>query len=117
MLFPCGGEHDDIIEVEEARFPVKTGEDAIHEAGEGGRSVAEAKGDLVKLEEMATACAKNCLFHVPLLDRDLPVSTLEIKSGKPASPMQGVEEVVDAGKGMCVFDGGHVDLSDIYAKV
>ena len=48
MLFPCGGEQDDIIEIEEARFPVKTGEDAMHEAGEGGGSVAKAKGDLVK---------------------------------------------------------------------
>ena len=28
VLFPCGGEHDDIIEIEEARFPVETGEDA-----------------------------------------------------------------------------------------
>ena len=73
MLFPCGGEHNDIIEIEEARFPVKTGEDAIHEAGEGGGSVAEAKGDLVKLKELANACAKSWLFLVPLLDRDLPV--------------------------------------------
>ena len=87
MLFSCGGEHDDIIETEEARFPVKTGEDTIHEAGEGGGSVAEAKRNLVKLEELATASTENCLFLVPLLDRDLPVSTLEIKSGKPASPV------------------------------
>ena len=85
MFFPGGGKYDDIIEVEEACFPVKTGEDAIHEAGEGGGSVAEGKGDLVKLKELATASAKNCLFLVSLLDRDLPVSTLEIKSGKPAS--------------------------------
>ena len=90
VLFPCGGEYDDIIEVEEACFPVKTGEDAIHEAG-GGGSVAEAKGDPVKLKELATACAKRCLFLALLLDRDLPVSTLEIKSGKPArrSSMRG----------------------------
>ena len=87
VFFPCGGECDDIIEVEEACFPVKTSEDATHEAGEGGGSVEEAKGDLVKLKELATACAKSCLFLVPLLDRDLPVSTLEIKSGKPASPV------------------------------
>ena len=87
MFFPGGGEYDDIIELEEACFPVETSEDAIHEAGEGGGSVAEAKGDLIKFKELATACAKRCLFLVPLLDRDLPVSTLEIKSGKPASPV------------------------------
>ena len=87
VLFLCGGEYDDIIEGEEAGFPVKTGKDAIYEAGEGGGSVAEAKGDMVKLKELATACAKRCLFLVPFLDRDLPVSTLEIKSRKPASPV------------------------------
>ena len=47
----------------------------------------EAKGDLAKLKELAPAHAKSCLFLVPLLDRDLPVSTLEIKSGKPVSPV------------------------------
>ena len=87
VLFSCGGEHDDIIKIEEARFPVETGEDAIHEAGEGGVSIAEAKRNLVELEELATASTKSRLFLVPLLDRDLPVSTLEIKSGKPAGPM------------------------------
>ena len=112
VLFPCGGEHDDIIEIEEARFPVETGEDTIHEAGEGGGSIAEAKWNLVELEELATASTKSRFFLVPLLDRDLPVSTLEIKSGKPA----GVEEVVDAGERMSVFDGGRVELSKVYAK-
>ena len=87
MLFPCGGKHNDIIEIEEAHFPVETGEDAIHEVGEGGRSIAEAKRNLVELEELATASTKSRLLLVPLLDRDLPVSTLEIKSGKPAGPM------------------------------
>ena len=87
VLFLCGGEHDDIIEIEEARFPVKTGEDVIHEVGEGGGSVAEAKRNLVKLEELPTASTESCLFLVSLLDRDLPVSTLEIKGGKSVSPM------------------------------
>ena len=87
VLFPCGGEHDDIVEIEEARFPVETGEDAIHEVGEGGGSIAEAKRDLVELKELVTASTKSCLFLVLLLDKDLSASTLEIKGGKPASPM------------------------------
>ena len=87
MFFPGDGEYDDIIEVEEAYLPVETGGDVIHEAVEGGGSIAEAKGDLIKLKELATACAKRCYFLVPLLDRDLPVSTLEIKSGKQAIPV------------------------------
>ena len=42
VLFPGGGEDND-IEVEEAGLPVEPSQDSIHEAGEGGRSIAEAK--------------------------------------------------------------------------
>ena len=87
VFFPGGGKHDGVIEVKETRFPMKAREDVIHEAGEGGGSVAEAKGGLIKLKELATASTERCLFFIPLHDRDLPVSTLEIKSGKPASPV------------------------------
>ena len=87
MFFPCGGEHNDIVEIEEARYPVKTMEDAINEEGEGGGGISEAKGDLIKFKELATAGTKIHLFLVQLLDRDLPVSTLEIRNGKPASPI------------------------------
>ena len=51
-------------------------EDAIHEAGEGGRSVAETKWGLVKLVQLPTAIMKCCLLLIPLHDRDLPVPTL-----------------------------------------
>ena len=87
VFFPGGGEHDDVIEVKEKCLPVETGEDAIHEAGEGSGSIAEAKGDLIELKELATASTERCLLLVPLHDRDLPVSTLEVKRGKPASPL------------------------------
>ena len=87
VFFPCSGKHYDIIQIEEARFPVETGEDAIKEAGEGGGGVAETKRDLVELKELAAAGTEGRFLLVPLLDRDLPVSTLEIKSGKPAGPM------------------------------
>ena len=79
VYFPGGGEHNDVMEVKETRFPVKAGEDAIHEAGEGSGSVAEAEGYLIKLKELATASTERCLFLVPLHDKDLPVSTLEVK--------------------------------------
>ena len=76
VFLPCGGEHDDVIEVEETRFPVETREDAIHEAGEGGGGVTEAKRDLVKFVQLPTAGTKLRLLLIPLHDRDLPVSTL-----------------------------------------
>ena len=50
VLLPGSGEDDDVVQVEEAGFPVETGEDAVHESGEGGGSIAEAKGNPVKLK-------------------------------------------------------------------
>ena len=50
VFLPRSCEDDDVIQIKEARFPVKTGEDTVHEAGEGGGSVAEAKGNLVELK-------------------------------------------------------------------
>ena len=87
VFFPCGGEHDDVIEIEETCFPVETREDAIHEVGEGGGGVTEAKRDLVELVQLPTAGTKRRLFLIPLHDRDLPVSTLQVQSGEPASPV------------------------------
>ena len=43
VLFPGGGEDDDVVQVEEAGFPVEAGQDAVHESGERSGSVAEAK--------------------------------------------------------------------------
>ena len=76
MFLPCGGGHDDVIEVEETCFPAETREDAIHEAGEGGGGVTEAKRDLAKFIQLPTAGTKRRLLLIPLHDRDLPVSTL-----------------------------------------
>ena len=87
MLFPGSSEYDDIVKVKETCFPVEAGKDAIHEAGEGSGSVAEAEGDLVEFKELSPARTERCLLLILLHDRDLPVSTLEIKSGKPASPV------------------------------
>ena len=76
VFLPHGGEDDNVVEIEEARFPVETREDVIHEAGEGGGSVAETKRDLVKLVQLPTAGTKCRFLLIPLHDRDLPVPTL-----------------------------------------
>ena len=61
MLFPSGREDDYIVKVEQACLPVEAGEDAIHEAREGGRRVAKTEGDLIKLVQLATADTKGGL--------------------------------------------------------
>ena len=50
VLLPGGGEDDDVIQVKEVGLPVETGEDTVHESGEGGGSISEAKGNLIKLK-------------------------------------------------------------------
>ena len=76
VLIPGGGEDDDVIQVEEAGFPVEAGQDTVHEPGERSESIAEAKGNLVKFKQLAAAGAEGRLLFIPFLDRDLPVSTL-----------------------------------------
>ena len=50
VLFPRGGEDNDVVQVEEAGFPVESSQNSVHEAGEGSRSVAEAKRDLIEFK-------------------------------------------------------------------
>ena len=85
MFLPCGGKDDNFVKIKEARFPVETREDAIHEAEEGSRSIAETKWDLVELVQLPTAGTKRCFLLIPLHDRDLPVPAFQIQSGEPAS--------------------------------
>ena len=116
VLLPGSGEDNDVVQVEEAGFPVETGQDAVHESGEGSRIVAEDKGNLVKLEQLAAAGAEGCLLLVPFLDRDLPVSALEIKSGEPTGPMKCVEEVVDARNGMRILHHRRIELPEVHTE-
>ena len=76
VFLPCGGKDDNIVEIEEAHFPVETREDAIHEVGEGGGSIAETKRDLVEFVQLPTAGTKRRFLLILLHDRDLPVPTL-----------------------------------------
>ena len=64
IFFPSGREYDDIVQVEQARLPVEAGEDAIHEAREGDRSVAKTKSDLVEFVQLATAGTKRGLCFI-----------------------------------------------------
>ena len=76
VLFPSGGEDDDIIEVEEAGFPVEPSQDSIHEAGDGGRTVAEAKRYLAKLRKLVAAGTNGSLLLVLFFYGDLPIPAL-----------------------------------------
>ena len=97
MFFPGGRKHDDIDKVEQARFPVEAGEDAIHEAGEGGRGVAKTEWDLVEFVQLATAGTERGLCFITLCDGHLPVPALEVEGKEPSSPMESVKEVVYPG--------------------
>ena len=116
VLFPSGGKDDDIVEVEEAGFPMESGQDSIHEAGEGDRGVAEAKRYLVKLKKLAAAGMEGSLLLILLLYGDLPVPAFQVEGGEPASTMQSVEEVIEAGNGVGVLDVGCIELPEVDAE-
>ena len=79
MLFPSGREDDYIVKIEQARLPVEAGEDAIHEAREGGRCVAKTEGDLIKLVQLATAGTKGGLCLITLRDGHLPILAFKVE--------------------------------------
>ena len=68
VLFPGGRKDDNIVEVKQACFPVEAGEDATHQAREGGRSVTKTEWDLIKFVQLPTAGTKGGLCFVALLD-------------------------------------------------
>ena len=116
VLLPSGGEDDNIVQIEQARLPVKAGKDAVHEAGEGGRSVAKTKDDLVKLIQQTAASPKGGLCLVLLRDGHLPIPALEVQGGEPLSSMEWVEEVIYPRQRVSIFDGSYVELTEVYAK-
>ena len=82
---------------------METGKDAIHEAGEGGGGVAEAERDLVELKELAAAGTDGRFLLVLLLDRDLPVSALEVKSENQRVPCRASRRSSMRGMGCASF--------------
>ena len=76
VFFPKWKKDNNVVEVKEARLPVEAGQDSIHEAGKGGRRVAETKGNLVELKQLPAAGSKRSFLLVLFCIRHLPISTL-----------------------------------------
>ena len=92
---------------------MEAGQNAIHEAGEGGRGITQTKGDLVEFEQLSTARSKRGLSFVLFSDRHLPVPTFKVQSREPLSPMEGVQEIVDPGQRVSILDGSCVELTEV----
>ena len=116
MFLPSGGEDDYIVEVEQACLPVEAGEDAIHEAREGGRSVAKSMGALLNSYSCPLLVRKAvfALSHSVMGTCQYPL--LRSRVEKTSSPMESVEEVVYPGQRVSVFDGSCGKVSKIDAK-
>ena len=91
-------------------------QDSIHEAGKGGRCVAQAKGDLVELKQLSAAGSKRGLSFVLFRDRHLPVSTFNAQSREPFSPMESIQEVIIPGQGVSILDGSCIELTEVHTK-
>ena len=76
VFFPSRRKDNNVVEIKEARLPMEAGQDSIHEAGKGGRRIAETKGNLVELKQLPAAGSKCSLLFVLLCNRHLPIPTL-----------------------------------------
>ena len=92
---------------------MEAGQDSIHEAGKGGRCVAQTKGDLVEFEQLSTARSKCGLRFVLFGDRHLPVSTFKVQSREPFSPMESIQEVINPGQKVSILDGSCIELTEV----
>ena len=78
---------------------MEASQDSIHEAGKGGRCVAQTKGDLVEFEQLPTARPKCSLSFVLFGDRHLPVSTLRSRVENYLAPWRASKRLSILGKG------------------
>ena len=92
---------------------MEDGQDAIHEAGKGGRCVTQTKGDLIELKQLSTASSKRGLSFVLFRDRHLPVSTFKVQSREPFSPMECIQEVINPGQRVSILDGNCIELTEV----
>ena len=92
---------------------MEAGQDSIHEAGKGGRCVAQAKGDLVELNScpllvrnavLALSCSEIGTCQYPLL---------RSQSREPFSPMESIQEVVNPGQRVSILDGSYIELTEV----
>ena len=95
---------------------MEAGQNSIHEAGEGGWSVTETKGNLVELKQLPAAGSKRSFLFVLLCYRYLPIATLQIQSGKPLSPMESVQEVINPRQRVGILDSSRVELTKVNTK-
>ena len=72
---------------------------------------------MIKLEQLAAARTEGSLLFILLLYRDLPIPAFKVEGGEPASTMQSVEEIVDAGNGVGVLNYGCIKLPKVDSKL
>ena len=90
VFFPGGRKDNYVVEIKEARLPMEACQDSIHEAGKGGWSVAETKGNLVELKQLPAAGSKRSFLFVLLGDWHLPIATFQVQGGEPLGPMESI---------------------------
>src|SRR4051794_35677773 len=93
----------DIVEVNYDAVVEERAEDIVDKMLEGGRSVAEAKRYYSEFI-VTVACTKSCLWYVIVLNTDLVVVRAEVEFGEYLGTLNPVEDLIDAGEGILIFD-------------
>ena len=106
------GEDYDIVEIDETRLPLETGEDDIERSLECGRCVSETERH-VDVLKLAGVAHKGGFVTVFFNDGRLPITVKGIEGGKDARFAEGVDTFVHVGKRVGILDGHGVQMSVI----
>ena len=98
------GEHDDVVNVDEAHLPPNTRQYDIQRTLEGRRRIAEAERH-AQIPVRPHVTGERCLVPVFLCDGHLPVSPKGVQEGEHLGTSEAVDAVIHPGKRIRVGDG------------
>src|SRR3954453_12501618 len=93
----------DVVEVYDYTIVEQRAEDIVDEPLEGSWGIGEAERHHREFI-MSIACPESCLGYVFVLNTDLVVARAEVEFGEYLGALNSVEDLIDAGKGIPIFD-------------
>ncbi|KRX12749.1 hypothetical protein T07_11835 [Trichinella nelsoni] len=99
VLLLCLPEDDNIVEIDEARFPRQPPQRFLHQTLKRRRGVAESERHDAELKE-SQGCGKRRFLPVSLSDFYLPVARRQIERAEPLGPRQRIQRIVYSRDGL-----------------
>ncbi|XP_003382336.1 conserved hypothetical protein [Trichinella spiralis] len=99
VLLLCLPEDDNIVEIDEARFPRQPPQRFLHQTLKRRRGVAESERHDADLKE-SQGCGKRRFLPVSLSDFYLPVARRQIERAEPLGPRQRIQHIIYSRDGL-----------------